>query len=115
GVHHVEKTSHENEYLVKTSIKGLKQVDIAKLIIAIDSKHQFKKSTNNTYFFDRDEQELRFYIMAVPPSGEINLEFLIVFAEQKNFSFPIKIQYSKNDEKKQLDLSQIEILNKPLL
>lgn len=115
GGNQVEKTTHENEYLIKTSIKGLKQVDIAKLIVEVDSNHQFKKSANNPYFFDRNQQEVKFYIMEIPPSGEVNLEFLIVLADHGNFNFPIKIQYAKNDEKRQLDLPTIEIANLPLL
>jgi flagellar biosynthesis GTPase FlhF len=115
GGNQVEKTALENEYLIKTSIKGLKQVDIAKLIVEVDSNHQFKKSANNPYFFDRDQQGIKFYIMEIPPSGEINLEFLIVLADHGNFDFPIKIQYAKNDEKRQLDLPTIKIANLPLL
>ncbi len=115
GVHHVEKTTQNNEYLVKTSVSGLKNVDIAKLVIEVDSSHQFKKSANNPYFFDRKSNEVKFYVMGVPPSGEINLEFSIVLSKEGDFTFPVKFQYSKNEEKQQLDLPKIKISNLILL
>jgi len=115
GVHQVQKGIQENEYLIKTSISGLKNVDIAKLVVEIDSTHQFKKSANNPYFFNRKGQEVKFYIMGIPPAGEISLDFSIILSGQEDYSFPVKFQYSKNEEKNVATLSEIKISALPLL
>ena len=58
GFHEVQKGIQEHEYFIKTTVTGLKNVDIAKLVVEIDSLCHFKKSVNNPYFFDRKGQEV---------------------------------------------------------
>lgn len=114
ALHNIEKTSIENEYLIKTEISGLVGVDIARVIYKIDDKHTYKKSANNSFFSDRKNNEVKFYIMGVPTSGILNVEFNLTLNGNGDFIFPSEIQYSKNEEKKVYNLPQINITNELL-
>ena len=114
ALHKIEKTSIENEYLIKTEISGLVGVDIARVIYKIDDKHTYKKSANNSFFSDRKNNEIKFYIMGVPTSGILNVEFNLTLNGNGDFIFPSEIQYSKNEEKKVYNLPQINITNELL-
>ena len=47
--------------------------------------------------------------MAIPSSGIINVEFGIKLGESGDYSFPVELQYSINEEKKVLNLPEITI------
>ncbi|MDF1673620.1 MAG: hypothetical protein P1U41_08940, partial [Vicingaceae bacterium] len=115
GKHTVEPKDKINEYVIKTEISGLKGVDIARVIYSIKNTHTYKKSANNTFFANSKNNEVKFYIMAVPLSGVLNIEFNIVLSGKGEFLFPVRIEYSKNEEKKLVKLSHINIINETLI
>ncbi|MBL4669907.1 MAG: cell envelope integrity protein TolA [Flavobacteriales bacterium] len=99
GFHDIEPGSEPNEYIIKTVVTGLEGVDIAKITYVIDSKHAYKVSSSNAFFSDRNESYIKFYIMAVPASGELLIELGIVMVDGGDYAFPVEFQYSKNEEK----------------
>jgi len=109
GFHDVQPGSEPNEYTIKTTINGLQGVDIARIKYIIDNKHTYKASPNNALFSDRNESYIKFYIMAVPATGELSIELGVIIVDGENYTFPVEFQYSKNEEKKTLNLPQINI------
>lgn len=104
-----------NEYSIKTTITGLIGVDIARIKYLINNNHTYKPSPNNQLFSDRNENYIKFYIMAIPTSGIINVEFGIILRGSGNYSFPVELQYSRNEEKKVLNLPEISIKDNGIL
>jgi hypothetical protein len=109
ATHEVLPGNLPNEYTIKTSVKGLEGVDIARIKYIIDNTHTYKPSPNNALFSDRNESYIKFYVMAIPASGELNVELGIVLAKEDEFKFPVEFQYSKNEEKKQINLPELII------
>ncbi len=107
GFHDIQPGSAPNEYNIKTTIKGLVGVDIARIKYIISNKHTYKASPNNALFSDRNESYIKFYIMAVPASGVLNVELGIVLADDAEHAFPVEFQYSKNEEKQTVNLPQV--------
>ncbi len=107
--HDVQSTGENNSYTIKTKVSGLQGVDIARITYFIDNKHTYKASPNNAFFSDRNEKYVKFYIMAVPASGEINVELGLTLSGAGEFAFPVEFQYSKDEEKKSVNLPQISI------
>ncbi|MBL4594583.1 MAG: hypothetical protein JKX68_12320 [Flavobacteriales bacterium] len=109
GSHDIKFGGEPNEYTIKTTIKGLQGVDIARIKYIIDNKHTYKPSPNNALFSDRNEQYIKFYIMAIPASGELNIELGIVLLDGEEYAFPVEFQFSKNEEKQTIYLPQINL------
>ena len=107
GVHQVVPSVELNGYNIKTTISGLEGVDIARVIYLIDETHTYKASPINTFFSDRNEKFIKFYVMAVPSSGEIIIDLGLEVANGGDFAFHVEFQYSKNEEKKKVDLPKI--------
>lgn len=115
AVYDVNPVSTANEYTIKTTITGLIGVDIASIKYLINNNHTYQPSPNNQLFSDRNENYIKFYIMAVPTSGIINVEFGIILGGSENYSFPVELQYSRNEEKKVLNLPEISIKDNGIL
>jgi len=109
GIHEIQKGSEPNEYSIKTSIRGLKGVDIARIKYFIDNNHTYKASPNNTLFWDRTESHIKFYIMAVPESGELDIVLGIIVADDSLHNFQVEIQFSRNEEKRSVLFPKINI------
>ncbi len=109
GVHDVQPGNEPNEYTIKTTIKGLESVDIARIKYIIDKSHTYRASPNNSLFSDINESFIKFYIMAVPASGVLTIEFGVVLSGDGEFVFPVEFQYSRNEEKQTTNLPQISI------
>jgi septal ring-binding cell division protein DamX len=109
GSHDVQPGSVPNEYNIKTTIKGLQGVDIARIKYIIDNEHTYKPSPNNALFSDRNESYIKFYIMAVPSTGELVIELGVVLADGGDYAFPVEFQYSKNEVKETINLPQISL------
>ncbi|MFB0926326.1 MAG: hypothetical protein QMB65_13750, partial [Vicingaceae bacterium] len=80
GLHEVTPSNEPNGYNIKTTISGLQGVDIARIIYLIDETHTYKASPTNAFFSDRNEMFVKFYVMAVPTSGEIIVDLGIEVA-----------------------------------
>jgi chemotaxis protein histidine kinase CheA len=115
GDHKIQESTNQNEYTIKTTITGLSGVDIARITYYIPKEHLYKPSSNNSLFSNQEEKFIKFYIMAIPSSGVINIELGIVLKGEGNFDFPVEFQYSKNEEKKVVKFSPIIINNQPEL
>ena len=109
GTHDVKPGKSLNEYNIKTTITGLKGVDIARMKYIIDSKHTYKASPNNSLFSDRNEQYIKFYIIAVPATGILNVELGIVVSDTGDYAFPVEFQFSRNEEKQVANFPKIII------
>jgi len=109
GINTVEKTSLENEYLISTQISGLIDVDIARVIYNIEDEHTCKKTTSTPFLLSQKNNQVKFYVIAVPENGKISISFNITLSEKKDFIFPIRIEYSKDEEKKIVTLPSISI------
>ena len=109
GINNVEKTSLENEYLISTQITGLIDVDIARVIYNIEDEHTCKKTSSTSFLLSQKNNQVKFYVIAVPKNGEISISFHITLSEKKDFTFPIRIEYSKDEEKKIVTLPSISI------
>lgn len=107
GYHDIQPGNGPNEYNIKTTIKGLKGVDIAKINYIIGNKHTFKATSNNPLFSDRNESYIKFYIMAVPVSGILTIELGVLLADGADYSFPVEFQFSKNEVKQSFNLPKI--------
>lgn len=107
--HVVEATGQPNEFLVKTAITGLENVDIARIEYDIADEHTYKASPNNSFFTDRKNNQLKFYLMAVPASGAINIEFIILVNNGQSLNIPAAIQYSRNEVKDKVALAPLTI------
>ena len=107
--HVVEATGQPNEFLVKTAITGLENVDIARIEYDIADEHTYKASPNNSFFTDRKNNQLKFYLMAVPASGAINIEFIILVNNGQSLDIPAAIQYSRNEVKDKVALAPLTI------
>ncbi len=107
--HDVKASEEANTYTIKTSISGLQGVDIARITYFIDDAHTYKASPNNSLFSDRNEKYVKFYVMAVPASGELNIELGVTLSGAGEFIFPVEFQYSKNEEKKSINFPRISI------
>ena len=112
--HDVQPSGENNSYTIKTKISGLTGVDIARITYFIDNSHTYNASPNNSLFSDRNEKYIKFYIMAVPASGELNVELGVTLSGSGDFAFPVEFQYSKNEEKKSINFPQISISGEPL-
>lgn len=111
GINKIEKTSVENEYLISTQISGLIDVDIAKVTYHIEDKHICKKTSSNPFLLSQKNNQVKFYVIAVPENGKISISFNITLSEKKDFIFPIRIEYSKDEDKKVAELPSIIITN----
>ncbi|PKP48883.1 MAG: hypothetical protein CVT95_03920 [Bacteroidetes bacterium HGW-Bacteroidetes-12] len=109
--HSVKQVGETNEYTIKTTISGLEGVELGKIEYQIPDKHSYKPSPKNTYFSDRKNNLLKFYLMAIPSNGIVEIEFNIIVNEAGSVVFPVQFQYSKNDEKNKISLSSIAIDN----
>jgi len=109
AIHEIEPTGQPNEYTIKTTISGLSGVDIARITYFISKEHTFKKSPSNGLFSKREDTFVKFYIMAVPPSGVIDVELGVLLSEDKSVEFPVEFQYSQNEEKKIVNFLPIKI------
>lgn len=107
--HTVEATGQPNEFLVKTTISGLESVDIARIEYDIDDVHIYKASPNNSFFTDRKNNQLKFYLMAVPASGVINIEFYLTVKSGSSLEIPAAIQYSRNETKEKVSLAPLTL------
>ncbi|MDT8412431.1 MAG: hypothetical protein RQ875_08225 [Vicingaceae bacterium] len=107
--HIVEATGQPNEFLVKTAITGLENVDIARIEYDIDDVHSYTPSPNNSFFTDRKNNQLKFYLMAVPASGVINIEFILTISNGQTLNIPAAIQYSRNEIKNKVTLTPLTI------
>ncbi|PJB14439.1 MAG: hypothetical protein CO118_08565 [Flavobacteriales bacterium CG_4_9_14_3_um_filter_32_8] len=107
AVYNIQPGSAANEYTIKTTISGLIGVDIARIKYLINNEHTYQPSPNNQLFSDRNENYIKFYIMAIPTNGIINVELGIVLGGNGEYAFPIELQYSRNEEKKVLNLPEI--------
>lgn len=107
--HVVEATGKPNEFLVKTAITGLENVDIARIEYDIDDVHTYTPSPNNSFFTDRKNNQLKFYLMAVPASGVINIEFILTISNGQTLNIPAAIQYSRNEVKDKVALAPLTI------
>ncbi len=108
GAHKIEKGIKPNEYYVKTTIEGLEGVDIARIKYAVSNKHTYIASSNNTLFSDRNEAYIKFYIMEVPATGILNVELGLVLLDEGEYEFPVEFQYSKNEEKRVVNLPKLK-------
>ena len=107
--HVVEATEQPNEFLVKTTISGLENVDIARIEYDIDDVHTYKASPNNSFFTDRKNNQLKFYLMAVPATGTINVEFYLTVKSGASLEIPGAIQYSRNETKEKVSLAPLTL------
>lgn len=107
--HIVEATGQPNEFLVKTTISGLENVDIARIEYNIADIHIYKASPNNSFFTDRKNNQLKFYLMAVPASGVINIEFILSISNGQTLNIPAAIQYSRNETKEKVSLAPLTL------
>lgn len=107
--HTVEAAGQPNEFLVKTAITGLENVDIARIEYDIDDAHTYTPSPNNSFFTDRKNNQLKFYLMAVPASGIINIEFILTISNGQTLNIPAAIQYSRNEVKDKVALAPLTI------
>ena len=107
--HTVEATGQPNEFLVKTTISGLESVDIARIEYDIDDVHIYKASPNNSFFTDRKNNQLKFYLMAVPAAGTINVEFYLTVKSGSSLEIPATIQYSRNETKEKVSLAPLTL------
>lgn len=107
--HTVEATGQPNEFLVKTTISGLESVDIARIEYDIDDVHIYKASPNNSFFTDRKNNQLKFYLMAVPAAGTINVEFYLTVKSGSSLEIPAAIQYSRNETKEKVSLAPLTL------
>src|SRR5690606_1258238 len=107
--HIVEATGQPNEFLVKTTITGLENVDIARIEYDIDDVHIYKASPNNSFFTDRKNNQLKFYLMAVPATGTINVEFYLTVKSGSSLEIPAAIQYSRNETKEKVSLAPLTL------
>lgn len=108
--HIVEATGQPNEFLVKTTISGLESVDIARIEYDIADVHIYKASPNNSFFTDRKNNQLKFYLMAVPATGTINVEFYLTVKSGSSLEIPAAIQYSRNETKEKVSLAPLTII-----
>ena len=109
ATHDIQPGTAPNEYTIKTTITGLEGVDIARIKYLIDNTNTYEASPNNSFFSDRNEKYIKFYIMAVPPSGVINVELGLVLGGNGEYAFPVELQYSRNEEKETVNLPQINL------
>jgi len=110
--HVITKGSLPNEYSIKTTINGLEGVDLARIKYFIpQAKQTYKASSNNQFFSKIEDEYVKFYIMAIPTNGVIEIEFNVIDLDTGSVTFPIEFQYSKNDEKTVLDIDPIVIVN----
>ena len=107
--HTVEATGQPNEFLVKTTISGLESVDIARIEYDIADVHIYKASPNNSFFTDRKNNQLKFYLMAVPATGTINVEFYLTVKSGSSLEIPAAIQYSRNETKEKVSLAPLTL------
>lgn len=107
--HIVEATGQPNEFLVKTTISGLENVDIARIEYNIADIHIYKASPNNSFFTDRKNNQLKFYLMAVPATGTINVEFYLTVKSGSSLEIPAAIQYSRNETKEKVSLAPLTL------
>lgn len=107
--HIIEATGQPNEFLVKTTISGLESVDIARIEYDIDDVHIYKASPNNSFFTDRKNNQLKFYLMAVPATGTINVEFYLTVKSGSSLEIPAAIQYSRNETKEKVSLAPLTL------
>lgn len=107
--HIVEATGQPNEFLVKTTISGLESVDIARIEYDIADVHIYKASPNNSFFTDRKNNQLKFYLMAVPATGTINVEFYLTVKSGSSLDIPAAIQYSRNETKEKVSLAPLTL------
>ena len=110
SLHVVEATEQPNEFLVKTTINGLENVDIARIEYDIDDAHTYTPSPNNSFFTDRKNNQLKFYLMAVPASGIINIEFKLRINNGQTLNIPVTILFSRNETKEKVSLASLTLI-----
>lgn len=115
AVHEIEKGAEPNEYIVKTTVTGLKGVDIARATYKIDDKHTYRKVLSNELFSSRNKESVKFYVMGVPETGEVIVELGVVLSSNHSYSFPVEFQYSRNDEKKVVKFPELVFEGEELL
>ena len=115
AVHEINKGAEPNEYIVKTIVSGLKGVDIARATYKIDDAHAYQKVAGNELFSSRNKDYIKFYVMGVPEAGVITIELGLTLANNGSYSFPVEFQYSRNDEKKIVQFSDLVFTGEELL
>lgn len=107
AVHEIKKGVEPNEYIIKTTITGLKGVDIARANYKIDDVHSYEKVAGNELFSSRNKDYIKFYVMGVPASGTITVELGLILSDNGSYSFPVEFQYSRNDKKKVVQFPEL--------
>ncbi|MCB0402654.1 MAG: SPOR domain-containing protein [Flavobacteriales bacterium] len=111
--HDVQPAGAAGSYSVKTTVSGLEGVDIARITYYIDNSHTYNPSPNNGLFSDRNDKYIKFYVMAVPPSGTLTVELGVTLSGTGEFVFPVEFQYSKNEEKTSVNFPRISLTHEP--
>lgn len=107
GVHEITKGAEPNQYIVKTTVSGLKGVDIARATYQINDEHTYKKLTSNELFSSRNKDCIKFYLMGIPEVGIVKIELSLILAKNEDYSFPVEFQYSRNDVKKVIQFPKL--------
>jgi hypothetical protein len=115
AVHEIKKGVEPNEYIIKTTITGLKGVDIARATYKVDDLHSYEKVAGNELFSSRNKEYIKFYVMGVPDSGTITVELGLILSDNGSYSFPVEFQYSRNDKKKIVQFPELIFEGEELL
>ncbi|MGB0882562.1 MAG: SPOR domain-containing protein [Vicingaceae bacterium] len=115
GNHEIIKNGNLNDYIVKTTVSGLSDVDIARVTYQINNLHTYNKLSSNELFSSRNKDYIKFFIMGIPDSGKVMITLGLKLADNKPYSFPVELQYSKNEEKQVLHLPSLVFASEELL
>jgi hypothetical protein len=100
GTHEVVPSGNLNGYAIQTTVSGLQGVGVARIVYLIDGVHTFVPSVANKFFVDRSENGVSFYLMEIPSSGELVLDFGVALANSGAVDFQVEFHYFENQKKK---------------
>lgn len=99
-----------NEFNITTTIAGMEDADIALIRYVIPDQHIYKESEDNSFFSDRDNKFVKFFIMEVPNEGDVTIHLGITVDDPKSsVEFPVELEYSSNGQKQSATLSTIKL------
>lgn len=110
STHSVKRLGTTNNYQITTLIAGMRDADIALVKYKVPNNCIYDPSEKNTFFSDRDENHIKFFIMEIPNEGNVMVNLEVTVKDlYEELEMPVELEFSSNGEKQTLKLPAVKL------